>query len=121
MSVGTLSMAIIGFVYFEGYQLETRFVHSKFESVQRGQLSRHPLGSNMKSMINKFFVLWENNLGMALAFSIVMIIVGSILQIYGFAYAPAHPINTICLLTGAVIFYPGGFAFLLTLIFWIRK
>ena len=75
----------------------------------------------MKSMINKFIILWENKLGIALACSIAMLIVGFILQIYGWFYAPAHPVNTIIFIIGAAIFYPGGFVFLLTAIFWIRK
>jgi photosystem II stability/assembly factor-like uncharacterized protein len=34
--MGTLSMACNGLVYFGSYRLETRFIHSKFESIQRG-------------------------------------------------------------------------------------
>jgi hypothetical protein len=68
-------------------------------------------------MFHSIFVLWNDNLRVIRIASVISIILGWLLDAYAWTLAPPHPVNTICLFAGVLMFCAGGFILILTAIF----
>jgi len=69
-------------------------------------------------MIDKILEFWKNYVVVVAIGSCLLIVVGFYLMHYAWTYAPAHPVNSMYMLTGMIMFCGGGFILFLTIIFW---